>query len=91
MSLSHSRMRHNAVLLYQAADHIPVEMCIRDRALIHALAIDLLGGRNDNAAHIRMNLATLEDRRRLAHVIEATISAAANNSLVDQMCIRDSR
>ena len=53
------------------------------QALLHALAVDLLRGGDDDAAHVGMHLAPAQHVGGLAHVGDAAVRAGADDGLVD--------
>ena len=48
-----------------------------------AVQVNLLGGRNDDAAHAVLHLAALHNFGGNAHVADAAVGAAADDHLVD--------
>ena len=54
-----------------------------DEPFVHGLPVDLLRRRDDDEAHVLVDLAALEDARRDAHVLDAAVGAAADDHLVD--------
>ena len=54
-----------------------------EQPFVHGLPVDILGSRDDDEAHVLVNLAPLEDARRDAQVLDAPVRTAADDDLVD--------